>query len=93
VKPVSATAEQESTRLFWVVQTVFGFILGRSFYDYGSSFIPPFAACICYLQPKVGNAIIAEVDVVGLVNKWKYSTDLVCKHAIDIGSNCSAPLS
>jgi hypothetical protein len=39
MKPVSPIAEKESERLFWVVQTVFGFIIGRSFYAYGSAFI------------------------------------------------------
>ena len=34
-------AEKESERIFWVIQTVFGFILGRSFFDYGSDFLPP----------------------------------------------------
>jgi 5'(3')-deoxyribonucleotidase len=43
MNPISPIAEEESKRLFWVVQTVFGFIIGRSFYDYASVFFPPFA--------------------------------------------------
>lgn len=43
MKLISPTAEEQSTRLFWVIQTIFGFIIGRSFYDYGSFLIPPFS--------------------------------------------------
>lgn len=42
MKPLSATDEEESKRIFWVIQTVFGFIIGRSFYNYATILIPPF---------------------------------------------------
>ena len=36
----SQIAEKESERIFWVIQTVFGFIIARSFYAYGEVFLP-----------------------------------------------------
>lgn len=41
MKPISAQTEEESKRIFWVIQTIFGFIIARSFYIYGQAFIPP----------------------------------------------------
>jgi 5'(3')-deoxyribonucleotidase len=32
---------KQSERVYWVIQTVFGYILARSFYTYGSAFLPP----------------------------------------------------
>lgn len=34
-------SEKQSERIFWVIQTVFGFIIARSFSDYGSAYLPP----------------------------------------------------
>lgn len=42
MKPIQEIAEEESRRIFWVIQTIFGFMIGRSFYTYSSIFIPPY---------------------------------------------------
>lgn len=50
MKPASTIAEEESRRIFWVIQTIFGFIIAHSFYTYGAIFIPPFRGDIITLS-------------------------------------------
>lgn len=42
MKFITEIAEEESRRIFWVIQTIFGFIIAHSFYSYASIFIPPY---------------------------------------------------
>lgn len=49
MKLVDNIEETASERVFWVIQTIFGFIIGRSFYDYASAFVPPFEGDILTL--------------------------------------------
>ena len=43
MEPGSAISkEEESRRIFWVIQTIFGFIIGTSFFSYASIYIPPY---------------------------------------------------
>ena len=39
MKPTSKYSEEESKRIFWVIQTIFGFIIARSFFIYGEAFM------------------------------------------------------
>lgn len=38
----SKYTEEDSKRIFWVIQIIFGFILARSFFVYSDAFIPPY---------------------------------------------------
>ena len=42
MKLISQIAKEESKRIFWVIQTIFGFVIARSFYTYSSAFMPGF---------------------------------------------------
>jgi 5'(3')-deoxyribonucleotidase len=37
---VSRASEEHSQRIFWVIQTIFGYLIGRSFHSYASVFVP-----------------------------------------------------
>jgi 5'(3')-deoxyribonucleotidase len=57
---VSKISEEHSQRIFWVIQTIFGYIIGRSFHTYASVFIPPF-------QEDIATITIALITVYSLV--------------------------
>jgi len=60
MKSVSEIEQKHSERVFWVIQTIFGLIIGRSFYIYGSAFLPPVESDIITLS-------LALVTVYGCV--------------------------